>query len=145
MSDAPALLDSDTTSELSRGNPVVSRHARAYLSVHGRFTISVVTVFERLRGYRDALRRGLPFDDHLRRFEMFAASCVLLAVDERVADTAATLWAGLSVRRRTAMGDILIAATAISKGLPLVTRNRRDFAPMKALADLSLVDWSRSR
>jgi tRNA(fMet)-specific endonuclease VapC len=143
MSDALALLDSDTTSELSRGHPGVTRRARAYLAAHGRFTLSAVTVFERLRGYRDALRRGRPFGEHLRRFEMFAASCLVLVIDERVADAAATLWAQLPLRRRSAVGDILIAATAAANGLPLVTRNRRDFQPMADIVKFSLVDWSR--
>jgi len=143
MSDTPALLDSDTTSELSRGHPAVTRRARAYLSEHGRFTLSAVTVFERLRGYRDALRRGQRFEEHLLRFEMFAASCLVLGVDGRVADVAATIWAHLPLRRRNAVGDILIAATAVANGLPLVTRNRRDFQPIAAIVELSLVDWSR--
>jgi predicted nucleic acid-binding protein len=143
VSDALALLDSDTTSDLSRGHIAVTRHARAYLAAHGRFTLSVVTVFERLRGYREALTRGRPFEEHLRQFETFAASCLVLAVDERVADVAATIWANLPLRRRKAIGDILIAATAVANGLPLVTRNRRDFKPMASIVDLPLVDWSR--
>ena len=54
----PVLLDTDTLSELGRGNPTVNARARAYLMEFGRLTISAVTVFECLRGYRDALRAG---------------------------------------------------------------------------------------
>jgi len=56
----PALLDSDTLSELSRGHPKVTARARAYLEEHGRLMISAVSVFERLRGYRAAILLGKP-------------------------------------------------------------------------------------
>ena len=46
------VLDSDTLSELSRGNPKVRAHAAQYLQEHGALTITAVSVFERLRGYR---------------------------------------------------------------------------------------------
>jgi hypothetical protein len=43
--------------------------ARTYLDQHGRFTISGVSVFERLSGYRVAIRAGKPFDEQLRMFQ----------------------------------------------------------------------------
>jgi predicted nucleic acid-binding protein len=141
--DQAALLDSDTTSELARGHPVVTRRSRAYLELHGRFTLSAVTVFERLRGYRAAIRQGKPFENQLRQFEAFAATCFVLPIDSRVADVAVTIWAGITARRRRALGDILIAATASASDLPLVTRNRRDFEAIAAVVDLRMLDWSR--
>jgi predicted nucleic acid-binding protein len=143
VNDAPALLDSDTTSDLARGHANVVRRAREYLEAHGRFTLSAVTVFERLRGYRAALRSGKRFEDHLRQFQAFSASSVVLPVDHRVADVAATIWAALSGHRRASVGDILIAPTAQANDLSLVTRNRRDFQPMATIVGIVLVDWSR--
>jgi predicted nucleic acid-binding protein len=145
MTDEPALVDSDTLSELSRGRPFVVTRATEYLALHGRFTISAVSVFERLRGYRRALRLGNPLHEQLRQFEMLAATCVVLPVDAAVADRAATIWAHLGARARRAVGDILIAATASVHGLALVTRNRRDFEPMARVEgiQLTMVDWSR--
>src|SRR5262249_22780375 len=106
----PALLDCDTTSELSRGNPRVMVRARQYLVGHGRLRLSAVTVFERLRGYRAALREGKPFSEHLRAFEAFVASCRILPVDAEVAAVAATIWGSVGVRLRKELGDILIVA-----------------------------------
>lgn len=123
----------------------VTARARVYLEEHGRLTISAVSIFERLRGYRAAILLGKPFDVHLRQFEMFAAACLVLPVDSRVADRAATIWARIGARKRQAIGDILIAATASAAGLPLVTRNRRDFEQMAALEgiDVELLDWTK--
>ncbi len=139
------VLDSDTLSELSRGHPTVTMRAREYLTHHGRFTVPSITVFERLRGYRAALRAGKPYEAQLRQFEAFIASCIVLPLDTGAADVAATIWAALSRKRQKALGDILIAAITASNGLALVTRNRRDFAPIAAVeeVDLPLVDWSR--
>ena len=145
MTEVPALLDSDTLSELSRGRGRVVDRTRRYLERHGRLTISAVTVFERLRGYRAALARGKPLEPQLRQFEGLVRLCIVLPVDEEVADVAATMWASLAVRVRRAVGDILIAATASARGLPLVTRNRRDFEPMSKIdgVELRLLDWTR--
>jgi predicted nucleic acid-binding protein len=143
MSDV-CLVDSDTLSELSRGHPRVTANVRAYLERQGRLTLSAITIFERLRGYRAALVKGKPFERQLEAFEALAAACRVLPVDEIVADRAATYWACLGVRARRALGDILIAATASVNGLSLVTRNRRDFEPLVKLdPSLQLRDWAR--
>jgi predicted nucleic acid-binding protein len=104
-----------------------------------------VSVFERLRGYREALKQGKPFEEQLRKFQAFVATCRVLPVDESAAAQAAIIWTALSPRRRRALGDILIAGTASSHGLPLVTRNRRDFEAMTRLdaIDLKLLDWTK--
>ena len=145
MTDGPVLLDSDTLSEVSRGHARVCSRTRRYLEQQGRLTISAVSVFERLRGYRAALRDGKPFEAQREQFEALARACVVLPVDGAVADHAATLWAHLAARPRRAVGDILIAATAWANGLPLVTHNRRDFEPMSRIrgVDLILLDWTR--
>jgi tRNA(fMet)-specific endonuclease VapC len=144
MSSTPVVLDSDTLSELSRGNPRVHAHAETYLKIHGSLTITAVSVFERLRGYRDALAHGKPFQEQLRKFQAFVTTCRVLPVDDAVAAQAAIIWAALNTRHRRALGDILIAATASANGLPLVTRNRRDFEPMTRIEDveLTLADWT---
>jgi hypothetical protein len=145
MTDPPVVLDSDTLSELSRGHPRVIARARAYLERHGRLTTTAVTVFERLRGYHAALADGRPYDPQLRQFEAFAATCVVLPVDDGAAARAARIWGALDRKGRRALGDILIAAVASVHGLPLVTRNRRDFRHIAALpfVGLTLIDWTR--
>ena len=145
MPPGPVLLDTDTLSEISRGNPIVSARARDYLMEFGRFTISAITVFERLRGYRAAISAGKPFQPHLRAFEALVQACVVLPVDERAADVAATMWSGSARNARQSLGDLLIAAVAIARQLPLVTRNRRDFEAFAKVSGtrLNLLDWTK--
>jgi predicted nucleic acid-binding protein len=146
MPSPPVVLGSDTLSELSRGNPTVTARAQSYLQEHGGLTITAISVFERLRGYRVGLRAGKPFGEQLRQFQGFVATCRVLPVNESVAAHAAVIWAALGVRRRKAVGDILIAATASAHALPLATRNRRDFEPITRVpgVQLALVDWTQS-
>lgn len=139
------VLDSDTLSELARGNERVRARAREYLAHRGKLTFTAVTVFERLRGYHGALRDGKPYGEHLRQFESLVRASVVLPLDERGADRAARIWAALGRRARRALGDILIAAITSVHGLPLATRNKANFAPIAALefVSLRLLDWSR--
>jgi predicted nucleic acid-binding protein len=138
------LLDSDTLSELSRGHAMITRHAQEYLVAHGRLSFSAVTVFERLRGYRAALAAGKRYEEHLQAFESLCLLSRVIPVDAAIADRAARYWAALPNRARRAIGDILIAATGTVHGLPVVTRNRKDFAPIMRLdSALELLDWTR--
>jgi predicted nucleic acid-binding protein len=142
----PVLLDTGTLSELCRGNERVVDRARSYLKTHGRLTTTAVTVFERLRGYELAIRQGKPFDSQLQSFRALAAACVVLPFDDEAAAVAANIW-GRAVRTlRQKVGDLLIASVAISRQLPLVTRNRRDFEALANAGrfELHLVDWSRA-
>lgn len=143
----PAVLDTDTLSELSRGNPHVSEHALTYLADFGRLTITAVTVFERLRGYRLAIRAGKPLERQMLAFEGLVTSCVVLPFDEDAARVAADIWSAVAHRHRQHLGDILIASVAVSRQLPLVTRNKRDFERLLKASriELRLLDWSGVR
>jgi predicted nucleic acid-binding protein len=147
MSHEPAVLDTDTLSELSRGNPHVRGQALVYLNDFGRLTITAVTVFERLRGYRVAIRDGKPFERQMEAFEALVANCIVLPFDEEAARVAAEIWSAVARGHRQQLGDILIASVAISRMLPLVTRNKRDFERLSKASglDLRLLDWSGAR
>jgi predicted nucleic acid-binding protein len=144
MTAEPVLLDTDTLSELSRANPVVTARARAYLIEFGRLTISSVTVFERLRGYRLAIRAGKPFERQMRAFAALVKNSVVLPLDEDAADVAAIIGSSCTRTQRQKLGDILIAAIAVSRQIPLVTRNRRDFEAFGNTSgtNLRLMDWA---
>lgn len=140
----PVLLDTDTLSELSRGNATVAALAQAYLRAFGRLTISSVTVFERLRGYRQAIQAGKPFHRQLHAFETLVQNSVVLAFDENAAAVSAGIWAACSRAQRQKLGDILIAGIAVARQIPLATRSQRDFEMLSKNAEVSLrlVDWT---
>jgi predicted nucleic acid-binding protein len=143
MDDEPVVLDTDTLSELSRGNPAVVERARSYLHVFGRLTITAITVFERLRGYRAAIRDGKPVERQLQAFEALVASSVVLPLDADAAAVAATIWSSATRKQRRQLGDILIAGTAMQRHLPLATRNKQDFERLSKASGLSLrlINW----
>jgi predicted nucleic acid-binding protein len=96
----PVLLDTDTLSELSRGNATVATHAQTYSRAFGRFTISSVTVFERLRGYRQAIRAGKSVHRQLHAFEGLVHNSVVLPFDANAAAVSSTIWAACSRAQR---------------------------------------------
>ena len=146
MEREPVVLDTDTLSELSRDHPVVRERALAYLAGFGRLTITAITVFERLRGYRLAIRDGKPFERQLQAFEALVANCIVLPFDQEAASVAADIWSSAARGQRQHLGDLLIAAIAVSRQLPLVTRNRRDFERIikPSGVELRLLDWSKA-
>jgi predicted nucleic acid-binding protein len=96
----PVLLDTDTLSELSRGNTRVCERALAYLSRFGRLTITAITVFERLRGYRLAICNGRPYQRQLQSFQTLVGSSDVLPFDESAAGVAGEIWSRVSANRR---------------------------------------------
>lgn len=146
MHAGPLLLDTDTLSELSRGNAMVAAQARTYLTAFGRLTISAITVFERLRGYREAIRAGKLLQRQQQAFEALVQTCLVLPFDDAAADVAATIWSRSTRRAQRNLGDLLIASIAVARKVPLVTRNRRDFESFIEASgvDLGLVDWTKT-
>lgn len=64
---SPVLLDTDVLSAIMRKNPLVLPKARAYLVEHGRFTLSIITRYEILRGLKEK--------DANRQIAVFEAFC----------------------------------------------------------------------
>ena len=132
-----ALLDTDTLSFLIRRHPIVVRHSDAYLKSHGRFTFSEMTRYEVTRG----LMR-VNASSQLARFAQFCAGSEILPVDWKVLERAAQIWVDLRRQGRTIEEiDILIAASALSRGWAVVSHNIRHFAD---IAGLTLIDWTTS-
>src|SRR5881275_340285 len=97
-----------------------------------------------MRGYRVAIRDGKPFEPQMQEFQALAANCIVLPFDEDAAQVAAEIWSAVARRDRQQLGDILIASIAVSRQLPLVTRNKRDFERLANASGVGLriLDWS---
>jgi len=119
------LVDTNVLSELARPHP--NARVMEWLGAQSHIHMSVVTIEElafgvaRARGgARKRLRSWLD--------ALIAARPTLLDVTPAVARASGELRAARESRgRRVAMADMLIAATALTHGLTLVTRNLRDF------------------
>jgi tRNA(fMet)-specific endonuclease VapC len=132
-----ALVDTDILSELLRGkSPTVHRRAEAYLAEHERLTISVVTVFEVVRGRHQAAQ-----PERAAEFVAWARTANVIAFDDECARVAGEI-AGAVMRSGQSVGvaDVLIAATAIAHHLTLVTGNVAHFDRMKQFG-LTVDNW----
>jgi tRNA(fMet)-specific endonuclease VapC len=133
-----SLLDTSTLSDVIRPaakrSSLVAGHLGTYLAVHGHLTFSEISCYEVLRGLR---KKNATIQ--LQKFDLFCQQSELLSVRFAILDRAAALWAdgqqqGITVDD----SDLIIAATALVEGLPLVTANPRHFA---WIGGLSVSNW----
>ena len=134
----PVLVDTDILSEiLKQRDDNVLRAARVYLDRWQRFTFSVLTRYEILRGLRakGAVRQELAFDALCRLSQV-------LPLTDPIVVRAAAIYAGLQLRGKLiGDADILIAATALEYGLTLATGNTAHF---ERIPGLQVISWRES-
>ena len=106
------LLDSNI---IIASHDPTDRYAKNFMSSHD-VCCSAISKVETL-GYTQIT------GEHRVAFAALFALIEVLPVDESVIEFAIEL----RQRRRMSLGDALIAGTALSHGMSLVTRNRRDF------------------
>jgi len=122
------LLDTVVLSELRKAKP--SRKVVQWIKAQEpeSLFISVVSVGEIERGIERTRKSNLVFAAEL---EQWLETLLSLYADRvlPVSANAARLWGKLSARLGHDGADLLIAATALSHGLTVVTRNVKYFAP----------------
>ncbi len=131
----PALLDTDTLSEVMKRRDLhVLDNARQYLATFGRFTFSIMTRYEILRGLK--ARRA---DRQIARFEQRCQQSHVLPLTDDIIVRAADIYALLYQRGRLISdADILIAATALGHDRIMVTENVDHF---RRISDLTVESW----
>lgn len=131
---APAVLDTDILSAILKKDPAVLPRARAYLSEHGHFTLSILTRYEIMRGLK-----AKSATTQLAAFELFCAQNEILPLTDAVVTEASDIYADLT-RRGEPIGDadILIAASALVRGWAVVTNNERHF---RRISGLQVENW----
>lgn len=132
------LLDTDTLSEIMKGkHPALTQQSRQYLEAHGHFTFSIMTRYEILRGLK--AKRATA---KLAAFEQFCQVNQVLPMNDPIIVRAADIYADLKKRGQLISdADILIAATAITHGLTLVTNNTAHYG---RIVGLTLENWISS-
>jgi len=124
-----ALIDSDILLSIMQRNPSALAKAQEYLATHGRFTFSVITKYEILRGLR-AVRAS----KQAEAFDEFCSMSEIISLDDPMAVRAADIYADLKAGGgMIGDADILIAASALVNGLGVVTNNEQHFRRIKGL------------
>ena len=134
-----SLLDTDMLSEIGKGiDPNVVRNATAYRNAFGRYTLSVITIMEVVRGFqkKQSLRR-------LQRFLAMIASEEILPFDRAAAELAGRIAGDLDrIGQPIGRADPMIAAIALQHGLELVTGNTAHYQRIQQLGyPLTLINW----
>jgi tRNA(fMet)-specific endonuclease VapC len=134
MTIAPVVLDTDTLSFIMRQDPLVLPKARNYLAIHQQFTI--ITRYEVLRG----LKAKNAFKQ-LENFDRLCAVSTILPLTDAAIVEAADIYAHLKNRGDLIMdADILIAASAIVRGMKIVTNNERHF---QRIPNIQVENWMK--
>lgn len=141
----PCLLDTNILSHLFNNHPIVRRHVKQQRNWYGQVYISVVTYYEVYNGWSYYAHSTNTRERRLARnklidFEVFLKENALLNLTSDAVQYAGKIKAE---RRRKELPfnddmDYLIAGTALSKGLTLVTRNVKDFSGIR---DLKIENW----
>jgi len=130
-----AMLDTDTLSEVMKGrDPIVAQHAQNHLERHKRFNFSIITRYEILRGLKakDATQQIITFEARCRDSKV-------LPLTDAVVLRAAEIYADLHrLGRLISDADILIAATALTYDMTLITENSDHF---RRIESLRLLSW----
>lgn len=134
MSQGKVLLDTDTLSAIMRQNQHVLAKAQAYLAQHSRFTFSIITRYEILRGLK---AKGA--EKQLKAFEQFCTNNIILPLTDEIIVQAADIYAELR-KKGTPIGDadILIAASAIVNSMAIITNNQAHF---RQISGLTVYNW----
>lgn len=134
-----ALLDTDIFSELGKGvDQTVARNGATYRATFSRYSISVITIMEVVRGLqkKQALKQ-------LRTFLTNIASEEVFPFDQSAAELAGRIEGELErVGRPVGRADPMIAAIALQNGLELVTGNTTHYQRIQEIGyPLVLHDW----
>jgi tRNA(fMet)-specific endonuclease VapC len=134
-----SLLDTDIFSEVLKGvDPKIVHKARAYLAAFSRYTTTVLTVMEVVKGLHRQRRTK-----KLKQFLSQMSAAEVLVFDRASAELAGRIFADLE-RTGQPIGriDPMIAAIAVQHGLTLVTGNLAHYQRIQALSyKLRLDNW----
>jgi hypothetical protein len=121
------LIDSDVLIWLMRGNA----GAGALLQQTPDWTISAVSYMELVQGCRDkaelkALQKAFKSSEH-------DAHTDIMPLTPTISQLACTLVEKYALSHSVHMADALIAATAITHAMPLITANKKHFSVINGL------------
>jgi tRNA(fMet)-specific endonuclease VapC len=134
-----SLLDTDILSEVGKAiDPNVVAKATSYRRAFGRFTISVISIMEIVRGFQQK--------QSIRRLHLFLAAVAheeIVLLNRPSAELAGRIAGDLDrIGQPVGKADPMIAAIAIEQGLELVTGNTSHYLRIAQLGyPLILNNW----
>jgi len=140
------LLDTNVISKFAPDKPDPPNELKAWMREQGaadRLFLSAMTIAEIEKGIRNLLRRGSV--EKSRRLRQWVEG-IISTFDDRILpmDTAVALVAGeiedaaVGKGRPSGLGDVIVAATARSFKITVVTENIRHFEPLDVAAELPM-------
>jgi tRNA(fMet)-specific endonuclease VapC len=124
-----SILDTNILTAFLKGNQKVVNKVSTYLDKFPILTISVITYYEILRGLK-----AINSTSKLKTFQELIEKFEIEDINKNTMDRASDIYANLK-KQGTLIedADILLAATAMEKGLVLVTDNTAHFKRIKGL------------
>jgi len=122
---ALTLIDTDVLIDFSRGVPA-ALHAIAALSKDGRGAVNTIAVLEFQQGARNK--------DEWLAFAAILRSFVHVPLDTATANKAVALFETYRLSHGLGLADCLIAASALTRQIQLLTGNRRDYRFIEGLS-----------
>ncbi len=101
------LIDTDILSAIMRQNPLAIVKAMDYLNQHNKFTFSLITRYEILRGLK-----AKAASKQLIAFETFCTNNIIVPVTDEIIVKAADIYAHLR-RQGTPIGDADILGSSV--------------------------------
>lgn len=123
------VVDTDILVDAGRGIQEAIDYLQA-LEHRARPAVSAVTQMELIVGCRNKAE--------LQALEQFLKRFRILRIDETISDKAVELLRQYRLSHGLLIADALIAATALSWGCPLVSKNQRDY---RFIAGLDLLPY----
>ncbi len=136
------LLDTDIFSEiLKQKNENVLERAKEYRSLFGKYTISMITVMEIVKGFHKVQR-----EERVEQFLSAISTAEVLTLDLQSSELAGRIYADLErTGQPIGRADPMIAAIALRHNLILVTGNLKHYQRIQDLDyDLKLENWKTS-
>jgi tRNA(fMet)-specific endonuclease VapC len=130
------IVDTDILSFYFKGDEKVIARFGEYLKEFEQINLSIITYYEIIAGlkYKKAERQ-------IRDLEVFVNNNTIINLSEESAELSGDIYADLRQRGITiGTSDLLIAGTALERGLTLVTNNEKHYEPIQGL---KIENWKK--
>ena len=140
MNEPLSLIDTDVLSYILKRREPFYQRSREYLTHYTRLTISCLTYYECLRGYK-----AVGATTRLQVFQELLRITDVLYLDQDVLEKSAEIYGVLKPKGELpGEFDVMIGATALLHGMSVVTNNITHYQAIQRYFPLKIEDWRTS-